>query len=64
MTTTGGTHIKADSILLASVRVARPKTSVGLLIRNAASRLLDAPLVGDIMATRMFADRFAMPDYG
>jgi hypothetical protein len=25
MTTTGGTHIKADSMLLASVRVARPK---------------------------------------
>jgi 2-polyprenyl-6-methoxyphenol hydroxylase-like FAD-dependent oxidoreductase len=40
-----------------------PKTGLGILIRNAASRLLDVPLVGDILAKRMFADRFAMPDY-
>jgi 2-polyprenyl-6-methoxyphenol hydroxylase-like FAD-dependent oxidoreductase len=41
-----------------------PKTGLGILVRNAASRLLGAPLVGDIMAKRMFADRFAMPNYG
>ena len=40
-----------------------PRTRLGLLVRNGASRLLDAPLVGDMMAKRMFADRFAMPDY-
>jgi 2-polyprenyl-6-methoxyphenol hydroxylase-like FAD-dependent oxidoreductase len=41
-----------------------PRTRLGLLVRNVASRLLGAPLVGDIMAKRMFADRFAMPNYG
>jgi 2-polyprenyl-6-methoxyphenol hydroxylase-like FAD-dependent oxidoreductase len=41
-----------------------PKTGFGLLVRNAASRLLDAPLAGDMIANRMFADRFALPDYG
>jgi 2-polyprenyl-6-methoxyphenol hydroxylase-like FAD-dependent oxidoreductase len=41
-----------------------PKTGLGILVRNAASRLLGAPLIGDIMAKRMFADRFAMPNYG
>jgi 2-polyprenyl-6-methoxyphenol hydroxylase-like FAD-dependent oxidoreductase len=41
-----------------------PKTRLGLFVRNVASQLLDVPLVGDVMANRMFADRFAMPDYG
>ena len=40
-----------------------PRTRLGLLVRNVVSQLLDAPLVGDMMAKRMFADRFAMPDY-
>lgn len=40
-----------------------PRTRLGLLVRNAMSRLLDAPLVGDIMVKRMFADRFALADY-
>jgi 2-polyprenyl-6-methoxyphenol hydroxylase-like FAD-dependent oxidoreductase len=40
------------------------KTGLGVLVRNAASRLLDAPVVGDIIANRMFADRFALPNYG
>ena len=41
-----------------------PKTRLGLFVRNVASQLLDVPFVGDMMAKRMFADRFAMPDYG
>jgi 2-polyprenyl-6-methoxyphenol hydroxylase-like FAD-dependent oxidoreductase len=40
-----------------------PRTRLGLLVRNVASRLLDAPRVGDMIAKRMFADRFAMPNY-
>jgi 2-polyprenyl-6-methoxyphenol hydroxylase-like FAD-dependent oxidoreductase len=40
-----------------------PRTRLGLLVRNVASQLLDVPLVGDMMAKRMFADRFVMPDY-
>ena len=40
-----------------------PRTRLGLLVRNVASQLLDVPLVGDMMAKRMFADRFAIPDY-
>jgi 2-polyprenyl-6-methoxyphenol hydroxylase-like FAD-dependent oxidoreductase len=41
-----------------------PRTRFGLFVRNIASQLLDVPFVGDVMAKRMFADRFAMPDYG
>lgn len=40
-----------------------PRTRLGLLVRNAMSRLLDAPLVGDMMVKRMFADPLALPDY-
>ncbi len=39
-----------------------PRTRLGLLVRNAMSRLLDAPLVGDMMVKRMIADSFALPD--
>ncbi len=39
-----------------------PKTRFGLVIRNLLSRLLDAPVVGDLMVKRMFADRFALAD--
>ncbi len=41
-----------------------PKTRLGLGVRNAMSRLLDVPLLGDLMVKRMFADRFALPEYG
>ena len=41
-----------------------PRTRLGLAIRNGLSRLLDAPLLGDLMVERMFADRFALPEYG
>ena len=40
-----------------------PRTHLGLLVRNVASHLLDAPLVADMIVKRMFADRFALPDY-
>ncbi len=41
-----------------------PKTPLGLAIRNAVSRLLDAPFIGDLMIDRMFADKFTLPEYG
>jgi len=41
-----------------------PRTRLGLAIRNGLSRLLDAPLLGDLMVERMFADRLALPEYG
>jgi 2-polyprenyl-6-methoxyphenol hydroxylase-like FAD-dependent oxidoreductase len=41
-----------------------PRTRLWLVVRNVASQLLHVPFVGDMMAKRMFADRFAMPDYG
>ena len=41
-----------------------PTTRLGLFVRNSASRLLDVPFVGEMIANRMFADRFAMPDCG
>jgi 2-polyprenyl-6-methoxyphenol hydroxylase-like FAD-dependent oxidoreductase len=40
-----------------------PKTRLGLAVRNFMSRLLDAPVLGDLMVKRMFADRFALPEY-
>lgn len=40
-----------------------PKTEFGLFARNALSRLLDVPVVGDLMVKRMFADRFELPEY-
>lgn len=40
-----------------------PETYLGLLVRNAASRLLDIPVIGDLMVRRMFADQFTLPDY-
>ncbi|HMD63289.1 MAG TPA: FAD-binding domain [Stellaceae bacterium] len=40
-----------------------PKTRLGLLVRNVMSRLLDAPLIGDLMVKRMFGDRLKLPDY-
>ena len=40
-----------------------PKTQFGLLARNTLSRSLDLPVIGDLMIGRMFADRFALPDY-
>jgi 2-polyprenyl-6-methoxyphenol hydroxylase-like FAD-dependent oxidoreductase len=41
-----------------------PKTRLGLFARDALSRLLDVPVIGDLMVKRMFADRFELPDYG
>jgi 2-polyprenyl-6-methoxyphenol hydroxylase-like FAD-dependent oxidoreductase len=49
-----------------AVRFARqfaPKTRAGLMVRNAVSRMLDAPYIGELMVKRMFADPFALPDY-
>ena len=40
-----------------------PKTRLGLAVRNFMSRLLDAPVLSDVMVKRMCADRFALPDY-
>jgi 2-polyprenyl-6-methoxyphenol hydroxylase-like FAD-dependent oxidoreductase len=40
-----------------------PKTRFGLFARNALSRLLDVPIVGDLMVERMFADRVEVPEY-
>jgi 2-polyprenyl-6-methoxyphenol hydroxylase-like FAD-dependent oxidoreductase len=41
-----------------------PQTRFGLVARNTLSRLLGLPVIGDLMAVRMFADRFALPEYG
>ncbi|HUC09310.1 MAG TPA: FAD-binding domain [Stellaceae bacterium] len=41
-----------------------PRTGFGLAARNALSRLLDVPLVGDLMVRQMFADRLELPEYG
>jgi 2-polyprenyl-6-methoxyphenol hydroxylase-like FAD-dependent oxidoreductase len=40
-----------------------PKTRPGLLTRNLWSRLLNTPLIGTWMVKKLFADRFALPDY-
>ncbi len=40
-----------------------PKTRAGLMVRNAMSRMFDAPFIGELMVKRMFADPFALPDY-
>ena len=41
-----------------------PKTYLGLFVRNIMTRLLDAPLIGDLMVKRLFADRFTLPEPG
>ena len=41
-----------------------PKTYLGLFARNIMTRLLDAPLLGDLMVKRLFADRFTLPEPG
>jgi 2-polyprenyl-6-methoxyphenol hydroxylase-like FAD-dependent oxidoreductase len=41
-----------------------PRTRLGLAVRNTMSRLLDVPLIGDMMVNRMFADRFTLSEYG
>ncbi len=41
-----------------------PKTRLGLFVRNIMTRLLDAPLIGDVMVNRLFADRFTLPEPG
>ena len=40
-----------------------PRTALGLAVRNALSRLLGVPLIGDLMVKRMFADSFELPEY-
>ncbi len=41
-----------------------PKTRLGLFVRNIMTRLLDAPLIGDLMVNGLFADRFTLPEQG
>jgi hypothetical protein len=38
-----------------------PKTSAGLLVRNAESRVFDAPFIGELIVKRMFDGPFALP---
>jgi 2-polyprenyl-6-methoxyphenol hydroxylase-like FAD-dependent oxidoreductase len=40
-----------------------PRTALGLAVRNALSRLLGVPLIGELMVKRMFADSFKLPEY-
>ncbi len=40
-----------------------PKTRFGIRVRNALSRLMNVPGVGDLMARWMFADRLTLPEY-
>lgn len=40
-----------------------PRTQLGLAARNALSRLLGVPLIGDLMVKQMFADRIDLPEY-
>ena len=40
-----------------------PRTRLGLAARNALSRLLGVPLIGDLMVKQMFADRIDLPEY-
>jgi 2-polyprenyl-6-methoxyphenol hydroxylase-like FAD-dependent oxidoreductase len=39
-----------------------PRTRLGMRLRNAATGLLNLPVIGPWLAGRMFADRFALPD--
>jgi 2-polyprenyl-6-methoxyphenol hydroxylase-like FAD-dependent oxidoreductase len=41
-----------------------PRTRLGLLLRNQATRVLSVPVLGTWMARRMFADPFHLPAYG
>ena len=41
-----------------------PRTSLGLMVRNVMSRMLDAPVIGRTMVGRMFGDRLTLPEYG
>ena len=39
-----------------------PKTHLGLFVRNIMTRLMDAPLIGQLMVKQLFADQFTLPE--
>ena len=54
---------RKQHLAIGFARQLAPKTQLGLFARNTLSRSLDLPVIGDLMIGRMFADRFALPDY-